>query len=147
MININIERPGFSIKVGEIELWFDMSLEKQERMPTIQKDFHNQMKFIEAETSKLLKEVEESDGSNQEEINKKALEAYKKVLEIAFDEIFDEGTFNKLYGVYPYVESLTDVYVSISENIGIQIEKYNKKRVNEFENKKNKYLKKKNKKK
>ena len=141
MLNIEVKKKGFPIKIGEVEVWFDMSIEQQERLPQVQRDFHIQMEHIQKEAQ----EIAENSTMTDEELSTRSLEAYRKALEIAYDEIFGIGTFNKLYSTYPSVESLTDVYVAISENIVTQIEKYNKERIKELEKTKAKYLKKKKK--
>lgn len=121
MINIDLKRTGFPVKIGVVELWFDTS---QERLL----DFFD----IEAEVSRRFNEYEKQiieanlskrieDEGVTKEVAKGVLDLEAKYLEINYDLLFGEGTFAQLYGEYPDKEALENTLEIVCREIEVKL--------------------------
>lgn len=121
MINIDLKRTGFPVKIGVVELWFDTS---QERLL----DFFD----IEAEASRRFNEYEKQiieanlskrieDEGVTKEVAKDALDLETKYLEINYDLLFGKDTFAQLYGEYPDKEALENTLEIVCREIEVKL--------------------------
>lgn len=123
-IQIDIKRSGFPVKIGEVELWFDDSLEN------IVKFFDAEKKLQEKdlEIAEKLKKYEDVDETTMDtKTANKILELKKESIASFYDETFGEGSFKKVYDKYPHVDELESIIVPISKAISdAAIERQNK---------------------
>ena len=108
-ISIDIKRSFLPIKIGEVELQFDTSLENISRLATIQEEITDrfnkyQLELLERSNNGEFDDVK--DGVINKQVIDEAFELQKKMTEIKYDALFGDGTFAKLYERYPDVESL-----------------------------------------
>ncbi|HEM5354839.1 TPA: hypothetical protein U1397_000183 [Streptococcus suis] len=104
-ISVDVVRSGFPVSIGPVELWFDTSDE-----------FLVTFFDLEQEAQKRLAEFEKSiveanlDKKLEEGITKDtllgAIDLEKKLLEIQYDLLFGDGTFEKLYAEFPDHQAL-----------------------------------------
>ncbi|WP_152658296.1 hypothetical protein [Oceanobacillus sp. CFH 90083] len=117
-IQIDIQRTGFPVKVGEIELWFDSSHENLV-------NFFKLAEHIQEESEKSIEEMKNIEmpedylndlpGAHQKGM--KFIEHQKKQTAIEYDLMFGKGTFKKLYAKYPDYVSLQNALRAINEAI------------------------------
>ncbi|HEM6247534.1 TPA: hypothetical protein U2C64_001962 [Streptococcus suis] len=140
-ISVDVVRSGFPVSIGPVELWFDTSDE-----------FLVTFFDLEQEAKKRLAEFEKSiveanlDNSLEEGITKDALlgviDLEKKLLEIQYDLLFGDGTFQKLYAEFPDHQALdltlekvaTLIEAKLSE-LKIERENIVKERINKYKKK------------
>ena len=123
-IQIDIKRSGFPVKIGEVELWFDDSLEN------IVKFFDAEKKLQEKdlEIAEKLKKYEDVDETTMDtKTANKIMELKKESIAAFYDETFGEDSFKKVYEKYPHVDELEAIIVPISKAISdAAIERQNK---------------------
>jgi hypothetical protein len=149
-INIPIKKAGFPVKIGDVELWFDDSIESISdywiRDEKAKKDLENLYERIEKSG---LNEVDETNINKDKYDETVALK--KEELRIKYDALLGEGAFQKIYENHSDVRELIAIYEPIEEAISRVIvermESYEAERKKEFESKKEDYLNKKQKKK
>lgn len=148
-IQIDIERTGFPVKIGTVELWFDSSAESIFNFTNIEKIAQERLKEIEkkAEHIHFPKGIEnysidEFAKMDIEKINA-AFDINKEFIALQYDIIFGNGTFNKIYKEYPDVWALEKALVPLGEQIAKRIKKQEKEREKELEKLENEILKKK----
>ena len=125
-IQIEIKRAGFPVKLGEVELWFDTSLENLTRFfdfnDEVAKRFNDyQKELIERSNNGEFDNIKE--GIVDKQVADEALALEKKATEIKYDVLFGDGTFNKLYEVYPSYEALDKAFEEVDTLIGAELEK------------------------
>ena len=131
-ISIDIKRSFLPIKIGDVELQFDTSLENISRLSTLQQDIAERFNKYQLE---LLDRSNNGEFDDLKEgvINKKvideAFEIQKKMTEIKYDVLFGDGTFAKLYERYPDVESLDSAFDEVDTLLGAELEKMGQERV------------------
>lgn len=131
-ISIDIKRSFLPIKIGDVELQFDTSLENISRLSTLQQDIADRFNKYQLE---LLDRSNNGEFDDLKEgvINKKvideAFEIQKKMTEIKYDVLFGDGTFAKLYERYPDVESLDSAFDEVDTLLGAELEKMGQERV------------------
>lgn len=107
-IQIELKRTGFPVKIGEVELWFDTSQESLMRFYDMEEELKRRL--IQYELYVVTANIDnkiERDGVTKEVVAG-AIELEKKQLEIQYDLIFGDGTFDKLYSVYPDYNALNN---------------------------------------
>lgn len=117
-VQIDIQRTGFPVKVGEVELWFDSSHENLV-------NFFKLAEKVQEESEKHIEEMKNIDlpedylndlpGAHKEGM--KFIEHQKKQTAIEYDLMFGKGTFKKLYGKYPDYVSLQNALKAINKAI------------------------------
>lgn len=120
-IQIEIKKTGFPVKIGEVELWFNASLENLRR-------FVNIDELAKKKLSEVQKKVKLPDEIDTNNLDKKtvdaALDLHKEFIAIQYDLIFGEGTFKKLYKKYPDISALKEALdvagIAIAERIKSQ---------------------------
>ncbi|EFM32547.1 TPA: hypothetical protein VIQ90_001782 [Streptococcus pyogenes] len=142
IINIDLKRTGFPVKIGVIELWFDTSQERLLEFFDVEAEVSRRFneyekQIIEANLSKRI----EDEGLTKE-VAKGALDLETKYLEINYDLLFGDGTFNKLYETYPDKEALESTLEVVSREIEQKLNELKIKRQKIVEEKVKKYKKK-----
>ncbi|RJU23414.1 hypothetical protein [Streptococcus sp. AM43-2AT] len=149
-ININIERSGFSVKIGEFEFWFDTSNEAMQHFINIDQIVNDRYNAYLAEISERSAKGEFDDakkGEITEEVIGQAIELERKQVEIKYDALFGDGTFAKLYEKYPDYLALDDALNQADILIGEELKKITEERANKVNERTSQYLQKAEKKK
>lgn len=125
-ISINIKRSFLPIKIGEVELEFDTSLENISRLATLQEEITDrfnkyQLELLERSNNGEFDDVK--DGVINKQVIDEAFELRKKMTEIKYDVLFGDGTFAKLYERYPDVESLDSAFNDVDTLLGAELER------------------------
>ena len=149
-ININIERSGFPVKIGEFEFWFDTSNEAMQHFINIDQIVNDRYNAYLAEISERSAKGEFDDakkGEITEEVIGQAIELEKKQVEIKYDALFGDGTFAKLYEKYPDYLALDDALDQADILIGEELKKIKEERAKKVNERTSQYLQKAEKKK
>lgn len=149
-ININIERSGFPVKIGEFEFWFDTSNEEMQHFINIDQIVNDRYNAYLAEISERSAKGEFDDakkGEITEEVIGQAIELERKQVEIKYDALFGDGTFAKLYEKYPDYLALDDALDQADILIGEELKKIKEERANKVNERTSQYLQKSQKKK
>ncbi|HFN3124192.1 TPA: hypothetical protein ACHDHT_001936 [Streptococcus pyogenes] len=139
VINIDLKRTGFPVKIGVVELWFDTSQERLLEFFDIEAEIARRLSEYEKQIieANLGKKFEEEGVTK--EIAKGALDLETKYLEINYDLLFGEGTFNKLYEVYHDKEALENTLEVVSREIEQKLDELKVERQKIVEEKVKKY--------
>lgn len=149
-ININIERSGFPVKIGEFEFWFDTSNEEMQHFINIDQIVNDRYNAYLAEISERSAKGEFDDakkGEITEEVIGQAIELERKQVEIKYDALFGDGTFAKLYAKYPDYLALDDALNQVDILIGEELKKITEERAKKVNERTSQYLQKAEKKK
>lgn len=149
-ININIERSGFPVKIGEFEFWFDTSNEAMQHFINIDQIVNDRYNAYLAEISERSAKGEFDDakkGEITEEVIGQAIELERKQVEIKYDALFGDGTFAKLYEKYPDYLALDDALDQADILIGEELKKITEERAKKVNERTSQYLRKAEKKK
>ena len=107
-IQIELKRTGFPVKIGEVELWFDTSQESLMRFYDMEEELKRRLVQYELDVvSANINNKIERDGVTKE-VGAGAIELEKTQLESQYDLTFGDGTFDKLYSVYPDYNALNN---------------------------------------
>lgn len=138
-IKFDIKRTGFPVKIGDLELWFDSSLENLRRFFDIEKIAENKLKEI----SEKAKHIHFPDNSKDLEVYKvdAAFDLQKEYIAIQYDILFGDGKFKEIYEMYPDILALEDILDPIGESISKRIIEMEDERATIVEERKQKYLK------
>lgn len=149
-IQIDIERTGFPVKIGTVELWFDSSLENLRRFINVEELAQQKLKEAQ-EKAKHIHFPDEIDIETVKNLDEKTIDAAidlnKEFIAAQYDIIFGDGTFKKLYEVYPDIIALEKALDIVGVAIAQKIEEQEEERQKLVEQKKAEYLNKKKKKK
>lgn len=142
-ININIERSGFPIKIGEVEFWFDTSTEALVKFADVPQKINDrfneyQKELVERSNSGEFDDVKE--GVIDAKVAQQAIEMEKKLLEIKYDAFFGDGTFAKLYEKYPDYLALENALEQVDELVAKELEKLQKERADRVNERTSQYL-------
>lgn len=130
-INIELKRSGFPVKIGEFEFWFDTSNEAMKRFIKINEVVNDKYNAYLKELSDRANKGEFDDAKNGEindTVIDQAIEFEKKKVEIKYDVLFGEGSFEKLYAKYPDYLALDEALDQADTLIGKELEKIQKER-------------------
>ena len=148
-IQIDIERTGFPVKIGTVELWFDSSLENLRRFINVEELAQQKLKEAQ-EKAKHIHFPDEIDIETVKNLDEKTIDAAidlnKEFIAAQYDIIFGDGTFKKLYKVYPDIVALEKALDIVGVAIAQKIEEQEEERQKIVEQKKAEYLNKKKKK-
>ncbi|GGP16227.1 hypothetical protein [Oceanobacillus neutriphilus] len=133
-IQIDIQRTGFPVKVGEIDLWFDSSHENLVH-------FFKLAEQVQKESEKSIEEMKNiempedylNDLSGAHQEGMKFIDYQKKQTAIEYDLMFGKGTFKKLYEKYPDYVSLQNALRAINEAIQERIVQQEEERAKEVD--------------
>lgn len=145
-IKIDIERSGFPVKIGEIELWFDTSIENLKTFFNIEEKLKERLKKAEekAKNMEIPNEVKPEDVNTiGEEVIDAVFDYNKEFVKAQYDIIFGDGTFDKIYKKYPDIAQLERIINVLGVEIAKKIEEEEKERSKLVEKRKNEYLNKK----
>lgn len=149
-LKIDIQRTGFPVKIGTIELWFDSSLENLRRFFNVGELANKKLKEAQ-EKAKHIHFPDEINADDIENIDIKTVDAAfdvnKEFIAAQYDIIFGDGTFKKIYKKYPDIIALEQALNPLGIAIAKRIEEKEEERLKQVESKKNEYLTKKAKKK
>lgn len=142
-IQIDIKRTGFPVKIGSLELWFDSSLENLRRFFNIEEIAQKKLKKAQEKAQHIHfpKEVDVDDL--EIETVDAAFDVKKEFIAAQYDIIFGDGTFKKIYKVYPDVLALEETLDVVGAAIAKRIEELEEERSEKADAKKNEYLNKK----
>ncbi|MGN7311454.1 hypothetical protein ACTHQ4_10150 [Alkalicoccobacillus gibsonii] len=142
-ISISVERTGFPVKLGDLELWFDCSLENLRRFFDVENIVNEKLKEAQ-EKAKHIHFPEEIDADNIDVSTiDAALDVNKESIAAQYDVLFGDGTFKEIYAKYPDIISLEKALDPLGIAIGKRIEEFEKDRSVRVSDKKEKYSKKK----
>ena len=130
-IKIGIKRTGFPVKIGEIELWFDSSIENLKKFFNIDKLAAERLE----QTKKMAESIVLPEEINEETIKAMdgqtiddAFNVNKEFIAIQYDLIFGDGTFEKVYEKYPDIMALEDVLEQVGKAVAQKVEDMEKER-------------------
>lgn len=145
-IKIDIQRTGFPVKIGTIELWFDSSLENLRNFINVEKIAEKKLEEAK-EKAKHIHFPAEITRENFHEVDEKdiddALDLNNEFVAAQYDIIFGDGTFKKVYKKYPDIIALEKALDPVGVAIAKRIEEMEFERTKEVENTKKEYLEKK----
>lgn len=146
-IKIDIKRTGFPVKIGDLELWFDSSLENLRRFFNIDEIAQKKLK----EAQEKAKHIHFPDDTEIKDIETKTIDAAidlnKEFIAAQYDIIFGDGVFKKIYKQYPDILALEDALEPTGLAIAAKIEELEVERTKLIEDKRKEYIAKKAKKK
>lgn len=149
MVKVDIKRTGFPVTLGEVELWFDSSIENLKNFTYVEEIARERIKEI----SEQAKHVHFPEDINDETIKdiedetiEEAFSISKEYIAVQYDIIFGDGTFKDIYEVYPDVFALEDAFDILADGIAKRLEEENNKRTKKYQNAKMELLDKKKKK-
>lgn len=130
-ISIDIKRSYLPVKIGEIELQFDTSLENISRLTTLQQDIDDrfnkyQLELLERSNAGEFDDLKE--GVINKQVLDEAFEIQKKMTEIKYDVLFGDGTFAKLYDRYPDIEALDSAFDEVDTLLGAELDRMGQER-------------------
>lgn len=130
-ISIDIKRSYLPVKIGEIELQFDTSLENISRLATLQQDIADrfnkyQLELLERSNAGEFDDLKE--GVINKRVLDEAFEIQKKMTEIKYDVLFGDGTFAKLYDCYPDIEALDSAFDEVDTLMGAEFDRMGQER-------------------
>lgn len=140
-IKIDIQRTGFPVKVGSIDLWFDSSVENLRRFFNVD-ELANEKLEESLEKAKHIHFPEDLTETKLSTVDA-AIDANKEFVAAQYDILFGDGTFKELYKTYPDMVALESALAPLGEAIAIRIEELQKERAKKVEQQTTKYLNKK----
>lgn len=145
-INIDIKRTGFPIKVGELEFWFDSSMENLRKFFNIDEIAQGKL----SEAQERAKHIHFPDEINigtvwemEVETVDAALDLNREFIAVQYDILFGDGSFKKIYKKYPDIVALEHTLEMLGHAIASKIEVQEEERAKEVEKKRAEYLNKK----
>ena len=154
IIDIKVDRSGFPVLIGGVELWVDDSHENLHKLVDIESVVEDPAKELEEKMKSInlpdFKETEAvSDGVKKS--LKEVSDIDKAVVKLSYDTIFGEGSFDKLYKEIPDYKALekafNPVVKSVSERIVERSEEYKNEREKQLDGVKSEVINKKQQKK
>lgn len=145
-IKIDVKRTGFPVKFGELELWFDSSMENLRNFFNIDEIAQQKLKEI-RERAKHVHFPEGIENYTIDEFEEKDIEKIdtafdinKEFIAVQYDILFGEGAFKRMYEVYPDIVALENALEPLGKAIAKAIEEQEKEREKEIKKIKNEYL-------
>mgnify|MGYP001327128998 CR=1 FL=1 len=136
MVKIDIKRTGFPVNVGGLELWFDSSIENLKNFVNVEEIARERIKEI-AEQAKHIHFPDEINEETVQDVEGETIEdafsVSKEYIAVQYDVIFGDGTFKKLYEMYPDVFALENAFDLVAEGIAERLEEENKIRAKKYE--------------
>jgi len=146
MIQIDIQRTGFPVKIGDVELWFDSSIENLRKFFNVDELAKKKLEQVQ-ERANNIQFPEKVDFETIKNLDPEtvdtALDLNKEFIAAQYDIIFGDGTFKKLYAKYPDIIALEKALDIVGVAIAQKIEEQEEERKKEVEKKKSEYLNKK----
>ena len=147
-IKIDIQKTGFPVTLGEVELWFDSSMENIKKFIHVEEIAEKKLKEAKEKSKHIhFPKLEDIDEEAIRGIDPKDLEeAFNVTNELVaaqYDILFGDGTFKKIYKKYPDIFALEKALEPLGQAIAKKIEEIEFERIEEVENIKKEYVKKK----
>lgn len=131
MLKIDIQKTGFPVKIGEVELWFDSSAENLRKYLNVDKIAQEKLKTAQ-EKAKHIHFPSSVDEDSIKSLDDKtvdaALDLHKEFIATQYDIIFGDGTFKKIYKKHPDIIALEQALDPIGKAIAKSIDEQKKKR-------------------
>lgn len=146
MVKVEIKRTGFPVEIGDIELWFDSSVENLKNFANLEKVSREKLDKVseKAQHVHFPKEInDETINEVTEETIEEAFSLTKEFIAIQYDVVFGDGTFKKIYEKYPDIYALEDTLDIVGLAITERLEEEFDKRASRYNTTKNDLLKKK----
>lgn len=137
-LSFQIEKKGFPINIGEVEFFFRTTPEELTRFFDIQAELEEQVKNLKQQL-KQIKNIEQP----EKEDTLKIIALTKDLAKVEYDSLLGEGSFEKIYSVYPDANQLVDLFDPIAFEVAEAIEREALKRKDTLSKKKADLLKKK----
>lgn len=148
-LNFEVERPGFPVKIGSVELWVDDSIENLKVLLNANEIVQEKMKGIQ-EKAKHIHFPEDPEDIDIDDIDLKKIDAVfdinKEAVAMEYDLIFGDGSFKKIYEKHEDIRELERLLPIIGQSIGERITEREEERSEKADSKIDEYLKKKAKK-
>ncbi|GAF14926.1 phage protein [Bacillus sp. JCM 19046] len=142
-ISISVERTGFPVKLGELDLWFDCSLENLRRFFDVENVANDKLK----EAQEKAKHIHFPTDVDVEKVDitqvDTALDVNKEFIAAQYDVLFGDGTFKDIYTKYPDIVALEKALDPLGVAIAKRITEFEKERTKKITTKKQEYTKKK----
>jgi|SRR5690625_576017 len=146
MVKVDIQRTGFPVTIGTLELWFDSSIENLRRFFNVDEIAQERLKEAQEKAKHihfpLEVNVETIDNIDVKTVDA-AFDVNKEFIAAQYDIIFGDGTFKKIYQQYPDILALEQALDPLGAAIAERIGEMEEERTEKIEAKKNEYLKKK----
>ena len=145
-IKIDIKRTGFPLKVGDLEFWFDSSIENLRKFFNIDELAQGKLKEAQEKAQHIHfpTEINVETVSNMDVKTVDAsLDLNREFVAIQYDILLGDGSFKKIYEKYPDIYALEYTLERLGVEISKKIEQLEDERVKEVEDRKTKYLNKK----
>lgn len=145
-VQIDIQRTGFPVKIGNVELWFDSSLENLRNFFNVDEIAQQKLKEAQEKAQHIHfpdgfenYTIEEFEDKDIEKIDA-AFDVNKEFIAAQYDIIFGDGAFKKIYKEYPDVWALDKALTPIGKEISKKIEEQEKEREQEIKQIENEIL-------
>lgn len=145
-IKIDIKRTGFPVKVGDLEFWFDSSIENLRKFFNIDELAKGKLKEAQEKAQHIHFPIEiniETVSNMDVKTVDASLDLNREFVAIQYDILLGDGSFKKIYKKYPDIYALEYALERLGIEISKKIEQLEDERVKEVENRKTKYLNKK----
>lgn len=140
-IKIDIERTGFPVKIGTVELWFDSSVENLRRFFNVDELANEKLKEAQ-EKAKHIHFPEDLTDTKLSTLDA-AIDVNKEFVAAQYDILFGDGTFKKLYKTYPDMVALESALEPLGEAIAERINELENERIKKVGQQKTNYINKK----
>lgn len=140
---VDINRTGFPVKFGSLELWFDSSIENLRRFFDIENIAQEKLKEIQDKAQHIHFPEEVVVEDLETETVDAAFDVEKEFLAVQYDILFGDGTFKKLYKQYPDFLALENALEGVGKGIAERIDELEAERKKVTESIKSEYLQKK----
>lgn len=141
-IKVDVQKTGFPVVIGSVNLWFDTSQEALLRFFDLEEEAIRRLTLFQKEIieSNLDSDIEENGVTKHSAEGALSLEL--KYLEIQYDLIFGDGTFEKLYAEYSDYVALSNTLEQVAHLVANKLEELAIKRENIAKERVKKYSKK-----
>lgn len=136
-IDIKIERSGFPIKFGELEFFFGTTVEELQRFFDVQENIEKEAKVVQEKIAEL-----NTDNVTKQDAEK-LVNFQKDLARIQYDGLLGDGSFDKIYKLYPDANQLLDLFDEIAYEVTDRLEQEAQVRKDKSSKRKAEYLKKK----
>ncbi|PAE27915.1 hypothetical protein CHI07_17120 [Paenibacillus sp. 7884-2] len=142
-IKIDIQRTGFPVSIGTLDLWFDSSLENLRRFFNIDEIAQQKLKEAQEKAQHIHfpDEIEDIEDIDVRTVDA-AFDVNKEFIAAQYDILFGDNTFKKIYKQYPDIVALEQALTPIGNAIAERIEGQEQERSSKVEEMKQEALKK-----
>lgn len=126
-VSVGVELSGFPVLVGTEKFFFSTAEENVERFLEFQKNPEKYVAKVQAiaDSADLTdKEIKTADDLPTVDEYREFVGSQKEALKIMYDIMLGEGSFDRLYAVYPDSMALAKIMGTVIDTIGLGLEKY-----------------------